>query len=526
MQIATRISLILVTILIVLLRLLFTFSYETLIPLEMGFGIYLFFSSNFILYLIREIYFSSVEKTSVKKFSYIYLPAIISFAIGLVIIFNFPVDIKVGGGSDMPTGGWVVVVVVYLFLLGVTVAMALLLLVTADTKYYKVINGINESKKNIIPHVTPLKRQEKPFFKSYSAIILSTILIVLISYVSLLIYSDYSTTGIKNNYTSESNRNAIYKKAREEQDITYCDYITGVNSNEQIREGCYSNFFKELEVITQLIENIKLAKKSILRNRKSEIKDFFVLYKKLANEQCQRAKKETLCRDSLLRESYQILKMASGKKVVYEGEKQKTPKYLLFTISNTYLYKNMGSDDVTKYSYMRNLLIDDLEGLISSSIVSVKKPSRSHGVLIYIDIKNMIKSEADLFAIEKIISARERKFEEIFERKVEMGFKKQEQRRKKRILIENQKYEASVRNKYRLKRNEPIELKLCDKNRKYDKWSRVVSTCINGELAYDTFGTLYEFFDEHQTPYKLEQELLKDIREHIKNRNGDENIIK
>lgn len=384
MHIATLITLILISILIVMVRLLFSFSYETLIPWHMGFGAYLYIAFHFIIYLGREVYLQKAKHSSSKFFNYTYIPAFLSTIFGFAILFNFEVSLG-SSSSDMPTGGWFVALVVYSFLLAIIIGVVVFLVASAKRKYEVIYKNSNSS---------------VPYSKIPKLVI--PLLIASIGYISFLIYSDYSTAGMKYNYTSDSNRSVMYRKATVEQDITYCDYIT----DDHPPIGCYMKFFEKNDEVVQAFEKAELTKILVRRNRKAEIKEYFAMYNMLNRTQCQRVKNPKLCESSLLKATHQILEIASKMKVIYADKVYKEiPKYLLINVPS-------------KYKGTYDKLIKDLEKFKSSSIARIKRASNNHGMRIYIDINKLMQNESDLFAIERIIRKRQKS---IYRRKLAEG---------------------------------------------------------------------------------------------------------
>jgi len=450
MYIATLITLTLVTILLLSVGFLFSFSYDTFIPRGMGFGKNLYLALIFFIYLVRETYFSYVKHSPSKRFNYIYIPIVFNTVIGFIIIFNFEFPFG-SAGSDMPTGQWLVELIVYGMMFAVVAGVNGLLMMSSMVRYKSFYENINPTK-YIIPFNSVVKR---------SSSLLIPVLVALIGYILFLAYSDYSSMGMKRSYTHNSNIGVMYKSANNNQNITFCDHIINTWDNEYSTERCYANFFEKVKVIEQL--------KSKGKYNDLRPKDFFNLYNGLKTSQCNKSKKSILCEDLLLKETYTILEKTSEGKIIFADKIQrKSPKYLAITVENYWVYKEIHS-----------FLEKDLEEFKPRSIAFIKKVYKNNefSTRIYIDIKKLADNESDLFAIYKKIKMRKISLKEIFTQKNRTQDKKNRLMRKKEIL----KYETEIRKNYHLTPSDQI--KVC-KDMKYFKCDCAKPMCVSGMFVY------------------------------------------
>lgn len=446
MHLATLIALILITVLVISLRLLFTFSYDTFIPWEMNFGIYLYISSLFIILLSREYYFQNAEKSDAKRVNYIFTPALISTVVAIIVLIFFEIPINTGF-SDAPTGAWLVALVMFLIIIVFLISVFSIQVYLARYKY--------DHKKSIksFPFNSLLKK---------TSIISIPLLISLISFTSYLTYSDYATAGMKYNYTSDSNINVMYKKARGHQDITYCDHIINVPKVSYSTERCYLEFFEQAEEIKELDKYDK--------KKKSTIQNYFAVYEKYKNQQCQKSSNPLLCEKILTDETHSILELSTRHKIIYEADSW-TPKYLQIDGPSNVDQKILHDD-----------LIKGLEKFTPSPIAFIKlTPTNKHNkakTKVYIDIKKLANRAADLLVIEETIETRGKI---IYKEQIERNRLAHRESKLKRER-EKLKLETEMRKKHNINPN--LEVTVC-KGSQYYTNPCLRPMCANGEFAYN-----------------------------------------
>lgn len=453
MHFATLVTLILVTILILAIRLLFTFSYDTFIPKYMEFGIVLYFASLFIVYLLREFYFYNTNESQYKRFNYIYIPALISLTLAILVFSYF--EIPTGPSiSDAPTGAWVEGIII---ISGFVILLAFVFFI----QVYSAENRFSRFSTEPFVYDGILRK---------SSVFTIPLLIISIGFVIFLTYSDYASAGMNKSYTNKSNADAILERSIAEQDISYCDHIINTRDISYSTERCYIEFFEQVEDIQKLINNKKRIK--------LPFQNYLLVYYKF-NQQCQKTIYPAVCNRLLSRETDKFFRLFINYTIINKND-ARTPKYLL--IDN---FRNINQQE------FHNHLINDLKKFIPNPISIVKIfPSTTNKTKtkLYIDLEKLANNPTDFKTIENIIAKREQYSYEEQIKKNKLARKQTRLKREKEKLD----FENDIRKKYNISSNAVIQP--CKDNQHY-KCHCAVPMCANNEYIFDLSTVLKKKLD-------------------------------
>jgi len=99
MHLTSQITLVLVTLFTLSVSLLFNLDYETFIPLNLSYGVFLYLISLAFVYAARELILQHAKKSKTVEFAYTILPAILSSVVAYFVLFNFEMYEPMRGGD-------------------------------------------------------------------------------------------------------------------------------------------------------------------------------------------------------------------------------------------------------------------------------------------------------------------------------------------------------------------------------------------------------------------------------------------
>ncbi len=443
----------LTVILILATRLLFRFSYDTFIPWDIGFGLFLYIVFFFYTIIGSEIYFFKRKISPLKSLTYKALPAVLNVVvIGLITyFFTFP---DLSRNSDSGAAGLAILFFIVIWLSVTTTFFVILTLLRSDAPYDPIYKP--DRYKRYLSLVRPFGNLIRN-----TALITIPILIASISYIGVLAHSDYLAGGIEYSYTDKSNARLMFKKSQDNLDISFCDHIKGDRGN-KLKSYCYQSFFEGISEIKQFED----------RNKNIPLTaNFFKIYNKNKNKHCSHLKEPDLCENVLLKVTYKILELNTEALFKYASvfveKSDDIPQYLIITNHNTKAYESINLSvviEVQKY-------LSHSSAMFKNNMPDGNKDT----TIIHLDIKNLAGHEKNLIEFSrKIIEIRKAllsKYEKEREAKKKVANEK--------MRIENMKWDKAFRKKYKLDPNDPIIREPCPaESNKYTLSS--VDICING----------------------------------------------
>ncbi len=454
MPLLVLITLILVAILTVSIRLLFRFSYDTFIPWDIGFGLFLYTVFFFCAFIGSEIYFFNTKSTPTKRFVYKFLPAILNVAIIGFVVYFFKIPDQTRC-SDCGGAGLIYLFILVVWLSVTTTFFAILTQLRFDAPYDSIYEP--DRYKRYLSVVRPLGKLIQK-----TALISIPVLIASISYVSFLTYSDYKATGMEYSYTDKSNHRLMFKKAQEDLNISFCNQINGVRGNE-LKPYCYDSFFKQIGEIKKFEDRSKNTPSTA---------NFFEIFNKNKNEHCSRLKESELCEDELLKHTYEILELNAKALFKYASisvdENDEMPRYLIIKSYNNKAYKSIHSFIEAE---VRRLLPDSV-ALIEESMVD----SDNSTTIIRLDMKKLASHENEFIEASENLRSKRKSLSQGYAQIL----KEKEVVAREKARLSRIESDKITRKLYKLGPNDPIEYEPCPNNIKSKYLTGSADRCING----------------------------------------------